>query len=147
MDRGGKLMLAQEDQAGRRCRALVVDDDEEIRHVLEEALAEEGYAVRAVADGSAALETLRSEPGPWVVVLDLMMPQTDGQETLRFVADDPALRNGNAFILTTAGGRTLPLALVRLLDELGVAYLAKPFDLDMMLSIVERAAARLEGRS
>ena len=61
---------------------LIVDDDPTIRDVLERYLRREGYAVRAAADGQAALQEVRSHK-PDLVVLDLMLPGVDGWEICR----------------------------------------------------------------
>lgn len=56
---------------------LVVDDDQDSRTLLELALSLEGYSVRSVADGAAALESARVFH-PDVILLDLAMPIMDG---------------------------------------------------------------------
>ena len=56
---------------------LVAEDDRAARESVTRALELEGYTVRAVADGVAALTAISEEP-PDVMVLDLMMPQMDG---------------------------------------------------------------------
>ena len=60
---------------------LVVDDEKEIADLIVEALTEEGYAVRTVADGLSALELVR-ERVPKLVLLDLLMPTMPGTEVL-----------------------------------------------------------------
>jgi two-component system response regulator MprA len=61
---------------------LVVDDDPPIRRMLERTLAAEGYAVRTVADGGAALAAVeRSVPD--LIVLDVAMPGVDGLAVAR----------------------------------------------------------------
>jgi CheY-like chemotaxis protein len=124
-------------------RVLVADDDEDIRFVLQVALVDAGYSVLAVNDGAAVLDVLRDEPSGWILLLDWMMPQLDGHETLRAIAANPVLAESNAFILMTAGGRTLPLAFVQLLAALDVAYLAKPFDLDALFAAITAASQQL----
>jgi CheY-like chemotaxis protein len=57
---------------------LLIEDDVHVRHVVAEALADEGYAVREAADGRAALEQLATWR-PDVILLDLMMPGLDGR--------------------------------------------------------------------
>jgi two-component system OmpR family response regulator len=61
---------------------LVVDDDPSIRRLVADVLETEGYAVRAVDDGFAALRSVE-EDEPDCVVLDVMMPGLDGHEVLR----------------------------------------------------------------
>jgi len=56
---------------------LVVDDDAELRNYVKEELEESGFVVRAVGDGGAALEVLRSWL-PDLILLDLNMPKVDG---------------------------------------------------------------------
>jgi len=64
-------------------RVLIVDDDELVRFVLTEKLAESGFGTVTVGDGLSAIETYGSH-GPFdAVLLDLKMPGMDGIETLR----------------------------------------------------------------
>ena len=126
-------------------RVLVVDDDAEIQEVLRLMLGDAGYEVMSARDGAAALALLRHDPRGWVLLLDWMMPVMDGQATLEAIAREEELRCCNAFILMTAGVRTLPLPLVRLLGHLEVGYLAKPFELDTLLDMVDDAYTRVAG--
>src|SRR5262249_1649760 len=57
---------------GRRGTVLVVDDDFDLRQTLREILQDEGYAVDTAANGQEALDRMRRETPPEVVVLDLM---------------------------------------------------------------------------
>jgi CheY-like chemotaxis protein len=122
---------------------LVVDDDDAIRETLVWLLDEEGYPVAEARDGHHALDVLRSRPGPCVVLLDFQMPRLNGYGVLAAVATEPALAAGRAYILCTAQGRTLPLSFVKLLTDLGVNVLPKPFDVQDVLDAVAAAAARL----
>ncbi len=63
-------------------RVLVVDDEPHIRAVLRGYLETDGFAVSEAADGEAAVRRLR-EDAPDLVLLDVMMPGTDGLEVLR----------------------------------------------------------------
>jgi len=67
-----------------RPRILVVDDEPNLREMLEIGLAQHGFAVHAVADGPAALAAIR-EWRPDAVVLDVMMPKIDGISLLPMV--------------------------------------------------------------
>ena len=65
-----------------RFRALVVEDEAPLAHVVGEYLAADGFAVEIAGDGETALDLARRTP-PDVVVLDLMLPGMDGIETCR----------------------------------------------------------------
>jgi CheY-like chemotaxis protein len=108
-------------------------------------LGDAGYEVTSARHGAAALAVLRRDPRGWVVLLDWMMPVMDGQATLEALAREKDLRCCNAIILMSAGVRTLPLPLVRLLGHLDVGYLAKPFELDTLLDMLNDAHTRVEG--
>jgi DNA-binding response OmpR family regulator len=72
---------------------LLVEDDARVRRVLRLALEDEGYTVTEAADGAAGLSTLAAQP-PDVVLLDLMLPDTDGFtvcRSIRRVSDVPVI--------------------------------------------------------
>lgn len=68
----------------------IVDDEDEIRNLLDDALTYEGFETRTFADGSTFLEASRKQR-PDVVLLDLMMPEMDGWGVVTQLAerDDP----------------------------------------------------------
>ena len=83
---------------------LIVDDDEDLREVLKDALLFEGYHVEIATNGREAVSWLHAHAGEsWLVLLDLMMPVMDGEGFLSCRATDPVLA---AFpvVLLTAGG-------------------------------------------
>jgi CheY-like chemotaxis protein len=59
---------------------LIVDDDADIREVLKMVLEMDGFAVTDAANGSEALQLLLGGLKPAVILLDLMMPDMDGQQ-------------------------------------------------------------------
>ena len=67
---------------GARVRVLVVDDEPDLTEVLSGALRYEGWEVRTAADGASALAAMRAFH-PDAVVLDWMLPDTDGLALLR----------------------------------------------------------------
>ncbi|MFF4488391.1 response regulator transcription factor [Streptomyces sp. NPDC001544] len=78
--RSGRPALTRPD--GTPLRVLVVDDDPDLAEVLTGALRYEGWEVRAAGDGASAVATAR-ELMPDAVVLDVMLPDTDGFAVLR----------------------------------------------------------------
>ncbi|MFZ5494413.1 MAG: CHASE domain-containing protein [Verrucomicrobiota bacterium] len=107
-----------------RGTVLVVDDEEPVRLVAQEALETLGLTVFAAPDGAAAIELVRNHLGPIdLVLLDLTMPGLPGDETLRHLRQiRPDLR---AIIMSGySEGETM-----RRCADLGVAgFLPKPFD-------------------
>lgn len=104
-------------------RILVVEDEPDIVEVLQYNLGREGFAVEASSRGDEALESIRRRP-PDLVVLDLMLPGTDGLEVLRTLRRDQATRSLPVLLLTARGeeiDRVVGL-------ELGADdYVTKPF--------------------
>ncbi len=104
---------------------LVVDDDQDIREAVVEALTDAGYAVAAASNGVEALDAMRSHR-PCLVILDLMMPVMDGWEVVAQMDLDPAL-TGVAVCIVSAHDRDpprndvvlrKPVALARLLEAI-----------------------------
>lgn len=119
-------------------KVLIVDDDEEIRSLLEDMLMEEGFQVGTARDGQEALDLLEQESG-WIILLDIMMPNVDGREVIRRLQANQALRVQNKVALMSAGGR-LAQERLHLATDVVEALLPKPFDLDDVLAVVSRLA-------
>ena len=119
-------------------KVLIVDDDEEIRALLQDMLEEEGFKVGTARDGQEALDILQREGG-WVILLDMMMPNVDGREVLRRLQANNELRDRNRVALMSAGGR-LAQERLHLSADVVEALLPKPFDLDDVLAVVSRLA-------
>ena len=72
-------------------KVLVVDDEFEIRDVLSRFLTEEGYEIILASNGEEALEAVGRE-NPQVILLDILMPGTDGIETCRRLKENEKTR-------------------------------------------------------
>ena len=99
---GRKELLEALSRAGviaTRRPILVVDDDADVRALLEQELLAAGYPVRTAAGGDAAIEELGREV-PGAVLLDLMMPPPDGFEVLHRIRENPALVDVPVLVLT-----------------------------------------------
>src|SRR5215213_7431302 len=81
---------------------LVVDDDHAIRDSLTELLEDEGYVVARAENGQEALEFLRSNGAPCLILLDLMMPVMDGYEFMDRTQGDPQLADIPVVVITAA---------------------------------------------
>ena len=62
---------------------LVVDDEDGIRNYLKTLLKLKGYDVNTLASGKEAIDFLTKNPPPSLVLLDILMPDVDGLETLK----------------------------------------------------------------
>ncbi len=122
-------------------KVLVVDDDPAIRELLEDVLVEEGHHVVLARDGEEALEVLKLDHG-YLVLLDLMMPRLDGRGVIRALEAQPAVRSNNRVVVMSAAERLFALSTV-LQSEVVEDQIAKPFELDTILSVVNRFIPRL----
>jgi two-component system response regulator MtrA len=114
-------------------RVLVVDDDPALAEMLGIVLRGEGLEPAFVADGDAALGAFRREK-PDVVLLDLMLPGTDGIEVCRQIRAE----SGVPIIMLTAKGDTTDV--VRGLEIGADDYIVKPFK---PKELIARVRARL----
>src|SRR5262249_36608600 len=117
---------------------LAVDDSAPIREMIVAVLAGRGHRVSTAADGREALLRLRSAPGPYIIVLDIVMPLLAGVGVCRDVASDPALREaGHKIVLMSS---TVRLSAPELPPTAG--RLGKPFTRQQLIAAVEDVAAR-----
>lgn len=115
-------------------RVLVIEDDPRSARLLELVLASQGYATSVARSGDAGLELLRSCRFD-ALVLDLMLPGTDGIEVLRQIRDHSEVAD-LPVVITSA--RASP-GIQEEAAALGVgAYLTKPYRKDDLLDVVRK---------
>ncbi len=112
-------------------RILVVDDDDDIREVMQEVLTTEGFRVDVAKDGLDALGKLEVEAPPPLILLDMMMPRMDGEAFLKALRGTPALADASVVIIS---GNAVAREKAGNLQV--VACLVKPFELDELLGLV-----------
>jgi CheY-like chemotaxis protein len=117
----------------RTAPILIVEDDEAFTDMLRMALEEAGYSVATAVDGSEALQYLRREEPPCLILLDLMMPGVDGVAFRREQRWDP--ERGQIPVVVLTALRPDPERLSALAPA---AYLTKPFELRELIEVVER---------
>lgn len=108
---------------------LLVEDDDELREVMEAVLRDEGYTVTPAENGFRGLELARATP-PGVILLDLMMPVMDGWEFRARQRADAALAMVPVIVVSAAGPDSLAS-----LDP--AAFIPKPFDFETLIRAVE----------
>jgi DNA-binding response OmpR family regulator len=112
---------------------LVVDDDDDLRHLLVERLQADGLRARGAADGGEALALIAARR-PALVLLDLLMPEVDGWEVLRRLRADPATAELPVVVLSARDGAAAQAAG----EDLHVVdFVGKPFDLGSLLEEIE----------
>jgi two-component system response regulator AtoC len=123
-------MMAQKKQL------LVIDDEENLRHLLRSLLEKEGYDVCLAADGQEALVCLEQQDFD-IILCDLRMPRMDGMEFLKQAAG----RTGTATIITMSAYGTMDLALETM--QLGAYdFISKPFKPTEVLLVLKKAEER-----
>lgn len=116
-------------------RILVVDDDDDIREVMQEVLASAGYQVDVARDGAEALAKLPGPAPPPLILLDMMMPNMDGEAFLKALRSRPRMEDAQVVVVSgSAGVRKRASAL----DVAGC--LEKPFEMEELLGVVRRLA-------
>ena len=120
---------------GPRKTILLVEDDLDIRDVVQEVLEEQGHDVVPARTGRQALEflALDSHSPPDVVILDLMMPIMTGWQVLEVIRRSPHLADVPV-VVVTAATQDRPLGVQ--------AFLRKPFDVGDLLDTLGRLPAR-----
>jgi DNA-binding response OmpR family regulator len=123
------------------CRVLVVEDDTDQGRLIAELLLDEGLEPRVVTNGSDGLALLR-EWSPDVVVLDLMLPDMDGQAFRAEQRRIPSVRDVPVILLSATYGRHVRAQADVLEAAVG---LEKPFDVEELLAAVRRLCRRSPG--
>lgn len=114
-------------------KILIVDDNPEIREVVNVLLSNEGYEIEEANDGLEALKKIEHKD---LIILDIMMPQMDGYEVCKRIRD---VSNAPILFLTAKtmdGDKTLGFSCG------GDDYLAKPFSYSELLSRVKALLRR-----
>lgn len=120
-------------------RILIVDDQVEVRELVEVTLRSDGYQVFQAKSGEEAIEIARSVK-PDLIIMDIMMPGgMDGLEATRALKNDPETK-GSIIIMLTAKGQETD-------KEIGLQvgaddYFAKPFSPLELIEKVEEVLGR-----
>lgn len=120
---------------------LVVDDEADIRELVEYNLRKKGFDTIGSATGEEALELAREEH-PSLIILDLMLPGIDGLDVCRILKND-ARTEDICIIMLTAKGEEADI--VRGLEIGADDYVTKPFSPSILLARVKANVRRTTG--
>jgi DNA-binding response OmpR family regulator len=119
-------------------RILIIDDDEQIRLILQQMMEWAGYEVMAAENGRVAMTMQRKTPAD-LVITDLIMPDQEGLETISLLKKE---FNDTKIIAISGGGRIGPEAYLPAALELGAdRVFAKPFEIESVLGAVKELLA------
>jgi CheY-like chemotaxis protein len=124
-----RLHQSDEDLAGRT--ALLVDDDARNIFALSSVLERRGMRVLTATTGREAIELLDAAPEITIILMDIMMPEMDGYQTIEFIRANPRWRRLPIVALTA---RAMKGDREKCLDAGASDYLAKPVDTEQLLA-------------
>lgn len=109
---------------------LIVEDDIDIRSALVQILHLEGYSTAEASNGKEALEYIRNNPSPCMVLLDMMMPVMSGRQFLDAFQDEPNSTTVPVVIISAIADRV---------DTTGAKeFIKKPLEISRLLEVVAK---------
>jgi CheY-like chemotaxis protein/HAMP domain-containing protein len=123
--------LHRSDEALIGRKVLVVDDDVRNIFALSSVLERRGMTVLTAGTGREAIETIESIPDLAIVLMDIMMPEMDGYETMQVIRQNPSLRRLPIIALTA---KAMKGDREKCLEAGASEYLAKPVNTEQLLS-------------
>lgn len=111
---------------------LLVEDELDVREIVGQAIAEAGYTPVSVGSGRTALEYLRSNPPPRLILLDWHLPEASGAEVMQEVMNTPEFAAIPVVLMSAdarvgKGNADIPFA----------GHLPKPFTWDALLALLK----------
>ncbi|HEX5222211.1 MAG TPA: HAMP domain-containing protein [Verrucomicrobiae bacterium] len=125
--------LHNSNEALRGRKALVVDDDARNIFALTTVLENHEMEVVSATNGRQAIEIIQNEPHLSVVLMDIMMPEMDGYETLREIRKNPAFR---ALPILAITAKAMKGDREKCLEAGASDYIAKPVNTDQLISLL-----------
>ena len=115
---------------------LLIDDDDQIRAMLQQMLEREGHKVVSAADGKQGIKLFREQAAD-LIITDIIMPEKEGLETIMELRRDfPEVR----IIAISGGGRMKPEEYLHLAERCGACRtLTKPFRRNELLDAVRES--------
>jgi HAMP domain-containing protein/signal transduction histidine kinase/CheY-like chemotaxis protein len=114
-------------------KVLIVDDDMRNIFALSTVLEEHDMVISSADNGRDAINILQDDPAIDIVLMDIMMPEMDGLETMREIRKNPALKNLPIVAVTA---KAMKGDREKCIEAGAWDYLSKPVDTDQMLSVL-----------
>lgn len=128
--------MVVEQKSGRSSSILVIDDNPQIRQLLSEYLTDKGFSVAIAETGMAGINQY-AESEPDLIITDIVMPDMEGVELVKMIRE----RNQEIPIIVMSGGGSScsPETYLKYARKFGASeQLAKPFELDVLLSLIRK---------
>jgi DNA-binding response OmpR family regulator len=120
-------------------KILIIEDEKDLKFLLSQSLAEEGYKVEEAIDGEEGLRKLKTGLKPDIILLDLLLPGMDGYEFLTTIKKDSQLSSIPVLVISNLGQRE---EIDKAKDLGAIDYLIKAhFTLDEILKRIEKFIA------
>lgn len=108
---------------------LIIEDDQDIRESIKDALEMEGYTVTVATNGKEGLDSLKNNAQSCIILLDMIMPLMGGREFLDIIKKDLNLSLIPVFIHSAVANKNN--------TEGSVGFIKKPADLEEILNVVK----------
>ncbi|MCB0395046.1 MAG: response regulator [Flavobacteriales bacterium] len=112
---------------------LLVDDDMRNIFALSKVLKDQGFIISKAENGIVALEALKEQPHPDIVLMDIMMPEMDGYDCMREIRKNTQFRNLPIIALTA---KAMKEDRQKCIDAGANDYISKPVDIERLLSLM-----------
>lgn len=112
---------------------MIIEDDEQLRKMLQIMIEKEGYSVEVASNGEEAIKLFKTQPSE-LIITDLLMPEKDGLETIMEVKrDNPHVK----IIAVSGGGQVGSKTYLKVAERLGAQHIfSKPFKRTDLLEAV-----------
>ena len=113
-------------------KILIIDDDSRNIFALKAVLKAKGFECVTATTGPAGIEILESDNGVGIVLLDMMMPEMDGYQTIDIIRKGPC----KTMPIISVTAQAMQGDREKCLEAGADAYISKPIDVDHLLSVL-----------